>query len=979
MPSKQKFLIFDGNALLHRAWHALPPLTTQTGEVINAAYGFAMIFLKALKDFKPDYMAVAWDRKEATFRHEMFTDYKAQRVRQPDEFYAQIGRVKEFLELFNVPSYELKGYEADDVIGTLTRLVDDENIVKIIVTGDNDALQLVKNDVEVCAPGRGISDTVIYAPEGVRSKYGFGPEALVDYKALRGDPSDNIPGVAGIGDKTAKELIIKYKDLAGVYRAAKDEKAEMKPRTRKLLLEQEKEALMSQKLARIITDAPVDDFNLKNCQLRAWDLQPVVDFCQKMEFRSLMNRIPKFWGKDGGGDGAQMRGAVSQGVSSKQGSLLGGRDAAGGGNNSSVTGVSGMDGESGLGAVENKPDKDGRVRKAVADIGVEIGDEHYVFVSTPAQFEKFLTELKKQKAWVLDTETTSLNTFEARLLGISFCWQDKHAFYVEAKPEFMKVLVPILADPKIDKYGHNLKYDVEVLTNSGYPVAGLKFDTMLAAYLLNPGSRPLGLDSLVFDIFGYQMQPISELIGARGKNQMTMDQVPPEKVAWYSCEDADLTWRLKGELEGQLVGQRALQELFDDLEMPLMEVLREMETAGILLDKDVLKKIGQGCKARLTKLEQKIYKLAGEEFNIASPKQLKVILFDNLKIDTKGIKHKKTGISTAAPELEKLRGRHEIIEPIFEYRELSKLLSTYILALPKLVQKHSGRIHTSFNQTVTTTGRLSSSNPNLQNIPVRTEMGKEIRQAFVARPGFVLLSADYSQIELRVVASLAKDSKMLAAFKKGADIHTLTAAEINDVAVKDVTPEMRRAAKATNFGVIYGIGARGLAQNAGISQEKAAEFIERYFELYSDVKDFMEETLRLVYENGYVETMMGRRRYLPEINSRVPMVKRAAERAAINMPVQGTAADIIKLAMLKVAELCRKYDSGAAKGASDGAPARLLLQVHDELVLEVKKNKLDEIAPLVRRAMEGAYKLEAPLKADLKVGKNWGEMTKLEK
>lgn len=909
--TKQKFLIFDGNALLHRAWHAIPPLTTQTGEVVNAVYGFISIFLKTLKDFQPDYLAVTWDRPEATFRHEMFEKYKAQRQRQPDEFYQQIGRVKEFLEIFGVPSYELAGFEADDVMGTITHLVSDKKILKIIVTGDNDALQLVSEDTHVCGLGKGISETIVYDIEAVIKKYGFKPEQLVDYKALRGDPPDNIPGVAGIGEKTAQELIIKYQNLDKIYEAVDYNIAEVKPRVLKSLIDNRETAYLSQKLARIDLEAPLD-FSLEKCLVTGWDKNLLRDFFQKMEFRSLINRVPDFWG-------APIVKIVEQ--------------------------------------------------ESVSELMPQKDDETYTLISTPTQFEKFLIELKKQKAWVFDTETTSLNTFEARLLGISFCWEDKKAFYVEARPEFLEKLKPLFVDAKIDKYGHNLKYDVEILENQGLAVKGLVFDTMLAAYLLNPGGRPLGLDSLIFDIFGYQMQSITELLGPKGKNQLTMDRVPVMKVAWYSCEDADFTWRLKGELEGQLVGQSALQKLFDDLEMPLIEVLKEMETSGILVDKDVLKKMGRECKKRLEELQAKIFLLAGQEFNVASPKQLKEILFEKLAIDVKGIKHKKTGISTAAAELEKLRGRHEIIEPLFEHRELSKLLSTYIDSLPKLIQKHSGRIHTSFNQTVTTTGRLSSSNPNLQNIPVRTELGKGIRKAFVARPGCLLLAADYSQIELRVVASMANDSKMLTAFKKGADIHTLTAAEINGVDPKAVTSEMRRAAKATNFGVIYGIGARGLAQNAGITQDQAADFIERYFESYSDIKDFLEETVRQVYENGYAETLLGRRRYLPEINSRVPMVKRAAERAAINMPVQGTAADIIKLAMLKVAALCRKYQS---------TEARLLLQVHDELVLEVKEELISEIAPLVRQSMESAYKLAAPLKADLKVGRSWGEMTKLE-
>jgi DNA polymerase-1 len=550
------------------------------------------------------------------------------------------------------------------------------------------------------------------------------------------------------------------------------------------------------------------------------------------------------------------------------------------------------------------------------------------------------------------------------LLGISFCWQDDQAYYLPAKNKRLKEIKEILADDKIKKTGHNIKFDLQALQTAGLELKGIAFDSMIASYLINPGSRQHNLDGLAFSEFGYQMQPITDLIG-KGKNQITLKDVPLEKVSDYSCEDADFTWRLLKPLTEQLKEKNNLG-LLEKIEVPLISVLSQMERNGILLDTKFLKKMAISVDSRLETTQTKIYKLAGTKFNIASPLQLKEILFEKLKISTQGLGKTKTGISTAAEELEKLKGQHEIIDYIIEFRELAKLKSTYIDALPKLVDAQ-GRLHTSFNQTVTATGRLSSSEPNLQNIPIRTELGQKIRQAFIAPKGFQIISADYSQIELRIIASLANDQKMIESFKKGEDIHIRTASEINNVPIEKVTKEMRYAAKAVNFGVIYGQGPHGLAAATGISRAKAMDFIDRYFEVHEAIYEYLENTKTLAHKTGYVETFFGRRRYLPEINSTIPPIKAGAERMAINHPIQGTAADLLKLAMI---EIHRELPGVSPK-------TKMLLQVHDELVFEAPKNEVKKVGAFVKEKMEKVYTLRAPVDTSLEAGDNWGELKKI--
>ncbi len=908
---KEKFIIIDGNALIHRAFHALPPLTTKDGRLMNAAYGFTTILLKALKDLKPDYIAVTFDLKGPTFRHEQYVDYKATRKKQPDELYDQIPIVKDIVKAFNIKIFEKTGFEADDVIGTLCKhkQVDRPEMLSLIVTGDMDTLQLVDDNTQVFTLRKGMSDTIIYDVKGVKEKYnGLLPEQMIDYKALRGDVSDNIPGVKGIGEKTAIDLLLKFKTLENLYQEIEKNSGKaqsIKERIRNLLVEFKSDALMSKDLATIRQNVEID-FNLEDCRVKEYDREEILRLFSELQFNSLLARLPE---------------------TKIQASMFGT-------------------------AEKNQEDK-----------------HNYILIDNEIDFAKFFQELKKQKIFAFDTETTSLNVIDAKLLGVSFCWEQGRAFYVNVSNKngayFLKKLGEVFTDSKIKKVAHNMKYDAAILQTHGIVMTNYYFDTMIASYLLNPGVAQHSLDNLAFVRFRHKMIPITDLIGS-GKNQISMAEVEVPKIAQYSGEDADYTWRLYEVLKIEMEKEN-LSKLFHEIEMPLVEVLIEMELNGVKIDVVTLKKISQKVSRKIKTLETKIYQLAGRPFNIKSPLQLKEILFDELHIATQGLKHTKTGISTAAPELEKLKGSHEIIDLIGDYRELSKLKSTYLEALPKLVNQKTGRIHTSFNQTITATGRLSSTNPNLQNIPIRTELGREIRRAFIPERGYRLISADYSQVELRVIACLAKDEEMMKVFRQGLDIHAATAAKIFGVKLEDVTKDMRRKAKEVNFGVLYGMGSTGLAQRTGISRAQAKDFIQKYFDSYKKVKEYTLEMVEQARKNQMVETMFGRKRYLPDINSGVQMIRAGAERMAVNMPIQGTAADLMKIAMIAVyQELKRKSPK-----------TKMLLQVHDELVFEVPKDEIDKVAKIIDNKMEKIHQLCVPIKVDTEVGNNWDQMEKI--
>jgi len=935
--STKKFVIIDGNALLHRAFHALPPMTTKDGTLVNAVYGFTSILLKIIKELKPDYICAAFDRKGKTKRAEAFAEYKAQRVKQPAELYEQISIIEKILESFQIPVIDSQkdGYEADDVIGSVvTKLAKErDDLQSLIVTGDLDTLQLINNKTEVFTLKKGISDTIIYNQKAVQNRYGLRPEQLIDFKALRGDPSDNIPGVKGIGEKTATDLIKKFKTLEKLYQAIDkndNQLKEVKERIINLLKEQKKEAFLSKELVTIQTNLPTN-FKLSDTKIQGFNQKKVIKIFTELEFKSLMNKIPLELA------GQKIQPEVQETTPAKTGSQ-------------------------------------GRMQFVKLDTRPKNKNFDYQLIDDDKSFNNFFTELKQQKEFAVDTETTSLDPWQAKLLGLSFSWKNDQAYYVVNKKSWLNKLKTILENPNYQKIGHHLKYDLEILDHADIELQGLKFDTLLAAYLLTSGNRNLSLDDLVFSEFGYQMQPIEDLIGAKparnasrnkvggGKNQLSMADVPINDLSWYACEDADFTFKLYQELKKELEKISDLG-LLEKMELPLIPVLARIEKNGVKIDQPFLKKLDQKFSRKIKNLEEKIYELAGSKFNIASPLQLKEVLFEKLKISTQGIKKTKTGISTAAQELDKLKDRHPLIKYISQFREYSKLQNTYTKALPKLINPLTKRVHTSFNQTIAATGRLTSSEPNLQNIPIRTEIGKEIRKAFIAERGYHILAADYSQIELRVIASLANDQGMINSFKNGEDIHARTAANINKVPLKDVTRQQRRAAKEVNFGIIYGLGSTGLAQRTGITRQEAKEFIEKYFAIHPKIKNWLDNTKELAHEKGYVETLFGRRRYLPEINSGVQMIRAAAERMAINMPIQGTAADLLKLAMIKIHELLPEKSP----------KSKMILTVHDELVFEVPEPEIDKVTKIVKDEMENIYKLKVPIRVEISSGKNWGE------
>ncbi len=902
---KRSLLLFDGHALIHRAFHALPMLTvTRTGEPTGAVYGFASMLLKVVAELKPTHWAIAFDSSAPTFRHTQFKDYKAHRPPAPDELKSQFGRVREVVEAFNMPSFEVAGYEADDILGALCRQASEEGIDTIIVTGDTDTFQLVSPHVSVLTPrpGKTFSDTITYDEAAVQQRYGLLPGQLTDLRGLKGDPSDNIPGVPGIGEKTAVKLIQQFGSVEGIY----DHIDEVVPeRVQRLLRDNEKEAKLSKELAIIVTDVPAA-LDLTACRVSAYERDRVTELFRELGFASLLPKLPE--------------------------------------NISEEPGTAQVESQAGREAVE------------------------YRIVNTAGSLEEVINILSRLESFAVDTETTGLDPRQAALVGISLSTAPGKAWYLPVGhaagdqlplSEVITSLKPLLEDPKVVKTAHNGKYDMAVLLKYGVNIENLGFDTMIAAHLL--GEKAVGLKPLAFSRLGVEMTPIFELIGT-GAKQISMAWVDISRVSDYACADADMANRLRRLLETELKDCE-LWELFTTVEMPLLPVLLRMETNGVALDTSRLREMSWSMGEKLAKLEGEIYSCAGHRFNINSTQQLGAVLYDELGLPR--TKKTKSGYSTGASVLEGLKGAHPVIELLLEYRQLTKLKSTYVDALPALVDPDTGRVHTSFNQTGTTTGRLSSSDPNLQNIPVRTEEGRQVRKAFIAeKESHLLLAADYSQIDLRVLAHLSQDPILLAAFANDEDIHATTASQVFGVPLSGVTPQMRRFAKTVNFGVIYGMSDYGLEQATELSRQEAAAFIKAYFEKYSGVKDYLNATKRDAAEKGYVQTVLGRRRYIPEINSSNGQVRMAAERMAINMPVQGTSADIIKVAMI---ELQREMDE-------KGLEAKMILQVHDELLFELPRDELAELSKLAQRIMPHALKLSVPLKIDIKTGRNWDEM-----
>ncbi|MFQ6014642.1 MAG: DNA polymerase I [Anaerolineae bacterium] len=911
---KGKLILIDGHALAYRAYHALPPtLSTSKGELTNAVYGFTSTLLKVLREEEPDYIVVAFDVGR-TFRHDQFPEYKAHRAKMPDELHAQMERIRELIRAFNIPIFEVEGYEADDVLGTLARQAGEKGVETLIVTGDTDTFQLVDSHTRVLTSRRRFSDTVVYDEEAVRERYGLEPGQLVDLKGFTGDSSDNIPGVSGIGQKTATQLLKEFNTIEEVY-AHQDEIPNK--RARKALEGKEEIALLSKRLATIVTDVPIE-LDLKACRAADFDREAVIELFRTLEFRSLLAKLPE---SDGPARAQQM--------------------------------------------------------PLFAEPGEEAEAEGYQVVNTPAELDRLVEKLSQTPALAFDVETTHTDAMQAELVGIALAAKEGEGFYIpvghqpglemtESNLDLGLVrerLGPVLSQADLAKYGHNAKYDIMVLERHGFSVEGLAFDTMIAAYLLEPTSRSLGLKDLAWTKLGVEMTTISDLIG-RGRDQITMAQVPISRVGQYAGADVDMTYRLARQLEGELREKR-LWDLFVQVEMPLVSVLAHMELNGVALDTDYLIRMSRDLHQRITTLEKEIYEEVGHQFNVSSTQQLGTVLFEELGLPV--IRRTKTGYSTAVDVLEQLQGTHPVVDLVLEYRHLTKLKSTYVDALPLLVNRQTGRVHTSYNQTGTVTGRLSSSDPNLQNIPIRTEPGRQIRRAFVAPAGHLLLAADYSQVELRILAHISQDEGLLSAFQRDEDIHASTAATVFGVPLQEVTPAMRRIAKTINFGIIYGVSDFGLAQRTELTQEEAKQFIDSYFVRYGRVKEYISSTKREAAKQGYVETLLGRRRYFPELKSGSRAhggVRRAAERAAINHPIQGSAADIIKIAMVQLHQTLQEK----------GLASKMMLQVHDELVLEVPEEELEVMVQLAPQIMSRAYELAVPLKVDVKMGRNWEEM-----
>ncbi|MDO8692093.1 MAG: DNA polymerase I [Dehalococcoidia bacterium] len=915
---KPLLLLFDGNALVHRAHHALPPLTiSRTGEVISAVFGFASMLLKAINELKPTHMAVAFDRPEPTFRHQEFEAYKSHRPKTAPELVPQFARVRQLLDAFRIPTFDSSGLEADDVLGTLSLQAQGMGVETVIVTGDTDAMQLVAPGVRLLTPRRGFADTVVYDESQVRERYSLEPYQIADLKALVGDSSDNIPGVAGIGEKTAVRLLQQFGSVEGIYERLQ----EVSPaKLRELLERNEDLSRLCKRLATIIRDAPVI-LDLEACRFGRYDRDQVVQIFREWEFRSLLAKLPQ---PSGPVQGSQQLTFFEQ--QSESGAIA-------------------------LG--EAPPD--------------------YRTVAGAAELAELLRQVGSGPL-VVEVETTSKDAMRADLVGISISPRPSAAWYlpvghigVTAEAQLplgrvVEAIRPLLEDPSLPKVFHDAKYVLTVLARYGLRTRNVAFDTMLAAYLLN--EKALGLKDLAFGNLGMELAPIASLIGT-GRNLISLAQAPILSVAEYACADADAMGRLKPVLETGLQ-EKGLWDLFTTMEMPLAPILMEMEMHGVALDVDLLGRMSVSLGEQLREKEAAIYREVGHQFNINSPLQLSSILFEELRLP--GQKRTKTGYSTDAVVLEGLKGAHPVIGLLLDYRQLSKLKSTYVDALPALVHPRTGRVHTSFNQAATATGRLSSSDPNLQNIPIRTELGREVRRAFTAPNSdgdYVLLSADYSQIEVRILAHVSQDPNLLEAFASGEDVHSSTASLVFGIGTEKVTSDMRRVAKTINFGVIYGISEFGLAQRTDLSRKDAADFISAYFRRYGRVREYMERTKRQAYELGYVQTLLGRRRYIPEIHSPNAQVRSGAERMAINMPIQGTAADITKLAMILVQE---ELERGKRR-------TRMVLQVHDELVFEVPLDEVDEVSAMIREKMESAFSLSVPLKVDVRVGKNWGDLS----
>ncbi len=891
MTLPKKIFLIDGSAFLYRAFHAIRNLSTSKGRPTNATFGFARILLKLFKKNTPDYAVVLFDVKGPTFRHELYDQYKANRPLMPEELSVQIPDIKRLIRALNIPIMEKQGYEADDLAGTYARLAEKEGFEVVMVTGDKDFIQLVTDRCTLWDP---MKDTIQDVGR-IKTEMGIDPKQFIDVLGLAGDTSDNIPGVAGVGPKTATELIARFGSIENLYDNL--ESLKKKHKLHENLSKSRDLVFLSRKLATIDRFVPVTE-DMENFKIIPYNTQEAFALFQELEFNTLMAEFAK------------------------------------------------------------KPDPSEKLYKLITNL---------------RELEKLAHVLENKSIFALDTETTSKNPTEARLVGISFSYMENQGFYIPeghtspgeveqpAKEDILRIFKPVLENPDIKKIGQNIKYDYIVLSRFGIFLEGISFDTMIASYLLNPSTRGHGLDSIAMTLFGHKTISYEEVTG-KGKNQIGFQDVPIPEAVNYACEDADLTFMAFQELK-KSIRDKGLSDLMDTIEMPLVKVLAKMEMEGIKVDKDALKQLSQTFELEMKQLEKEIYILAGEEFNINSSQQLGFILFEKLKLATIKKTKMKTGYSTDVEVLTKLAPTHELPAKLLRYRTLDKLKSTYADALQELVHKETGRIHTSFNQTITATGRLSSSNPNLQNIPIRKEEGKKIRQAFIPKEGHTLISADYSQIELRILAHCAEDEILMEAFKNGEDIHTRTAREVFQVLPEFITDDLRSQAKAINFGIVYGMSGFRLANDLNISRKMATAYIDNYFKRYSGVKKFIDTTIENTRKTCETSTIFGRKRRLDDINSSNANVRGFAERAAVNTPIQGSAADLIKLAMIKLDEALQKNQMAS----------KMLLSVHDEIIFECPFEEKDRLMDLARDIMEQVHPLKVPLKVNFGSGRNWAE------
>lgn len=891
-----KLILIDGSAVAYRSYFAFirNPLINSRGENTGAVFGFVNSMNKIISDFKPDYLAVVFDTPQPTFRHKIYPEYKSTRAKTPDELIAQFPWIDQAIEGFNITTIRMDGYEADDIIGTLSVKAAARGIEVLMFTGDKDFYQLVTERVRILHP----REFEIMGPDAVKEKFGVPPDRVVDTLALMGDTSDNIPGVPGVGPKTAVSLIEEFGDFNKVLEDGPQKK---KGKVAGALKDYKEQAKLSYDLVTIKTDCPIE-LELGELTLSEPDNMALVELFRRLELRGLAKKY-----------------ALPEAESLFKGG-------------------------------EDKPPADYKTVKSLSDL------------------DKILAEVEKLKEVAIDTETSSLSSLEARLVGISLSYREGTGFYIPLGHETGKNL-PMqdvlerfskLFKSDVRIVGQNIKYDRQVFKNHGVYIDKPHFDTMVASYLINPGGRGYNLENLALEHFNYRMMPISDLIGS-GKKQINFARVDIEKATFYACEDADFTLRLKNALE-PTIKELKLEELLHEIEMPLVAVLGDMEETGVKIDSELLGGLSKDFDRKLSDVQEAIFEETGEKFNINSPRQLGEILFDKLNLKSTRRTAKGGARSTSVDILQKLAEIHPVPRMVLEYRQLMKLKSTYIDALPAMVNRDTGRVHTSFNQTIAATGRLSSSDPNLQNIPIRTEEGREIRLAFIpAGDDYKIFSADYSQIELRIMAHFASDKTMIESFKSDEDIHRRTAAEVYAVDIEDVTDDQRRAAKTANFSIIYGVTAYGLSQQSELSLGESRDFIDVYFERYPGIKKYMEDIKKFARENGYVSTLFDRRRYLPDINAKSVQARQFAERTAINTPIQGTAADMIKIAMIRIADAIRDMKS------------KMILQVHDELVFDAHFDELDRLSKIVKREMEGAVKLNVPIKVDMAFGDNWLE------